>query len=144
LILNKIYDPTFSIWTSKSNKINVLNFYITSKTGVFHHQRLNVLTARAQACGLHIRRTGHSPQKRAQYGLVGDNDCKYSRDQRLNMSSEARRSSRQWIFGHPYNDRPTLLTFAIARWSTLTAGSLSSSFIYLVKLYDYAISVRVL
>jgi hypothetical protein len=41
---------------------------------------------------LHIRRTGHNPPP----GLVrvGANDCKRNRDQRLNVPSEAWRSSR--------------------------------------------------
>ncbi|RVE40343.1 hypothetical protein evm_015007 [Chilo suppressalis] len=37
---------------------------------------------------------GRWPTTRAQCGLVGANDCRCSRDQRLNMPSEARRSSR--------------------------------------------------
>jgi hypothetical protein len=34
------------------------------------------------------------PTTRAQYGLMGGNDCKCSWDQRLNVTSKARRSSR--------------------------------------------------
>jgi hypothetical protein len=57
-----------------------------------HHQPSNVPTAGAQAFLVDY------PQgERAithQCGLVGANDCKCSRDQRLNVPSEARRSSR--------------------------------------------------
>jgi hypothetical protein len=54
-----------------------------------------------------IRSTGHAGPVR----LVDANDCKCSRAQRLNVLSEARRSSSLLIFGHPSNDRSTLLNF---------------------------------
>jgi hypothetical protein len=57
------------------------------------------------------KKNGPWPTTWAQCGLVGANDCKSSRDQRLNMPSEARRSSRYYNFGHPSNDRPKLLNF---------------------------------
>jgi hypothetical protein len=40
------------------------------------------------------KENGPYPSTRAQCGLVGANDCKCSRHQRLNVSSKARRSSR--------------------------------------------------
>jgi hypothetical protein len=40
------------------------------------------------------KENGPKPTTRAQCGLMGANDCKYSRDQRLDVPSEARRSSR--------------------------------------------------
>jgi hypothetical protein len=56
------------------------------------------------------KENGPFPTTRAQYGLVEANDCKCSRDLRLNVSSEARRRSRQ-IFDHPSNTRLRLLNF---------------------------------
>jgi hypothetical protein len=56
------------------------------------------------------RRTDHSPPRAPSadwWVLMTAN----SRDQRLNVPTEARRSTRQYIFGHPFNDRQTLLSF---------------------------------
>jgi hypothetical protein len=55
---------------------------------------------------------------------VGANDRKCNRDQRLNVPSKARRSSRKYIFGHPSYDWPlvTLLSFRDRTPSALTAG----------------------
>jgi hypothetical protein len=64
---------------------------------------------------------------RAQCGMVGANDCKYSREQRLNVPSEAGRSSRRYIFGHPSYDRSMLLSFCDRTPSVLLAGPSSSS-----------------
>jgi hypothetical protein len=52
------------------------------------------------------------PTMRAQRWLVVSNVCKCTRD-KLSMPSKARRSLRQYIFGHPSYDRPlrTLLNF---------------------------------
>jgi hypothetical protein len=49
----------------------------------------------------------------AQCGLVGDNDCKYSRDQRLNESSEAR--DNKFLVTHPMTDQYCLASAIVRR-----------------------------
>jgi hypothetical protein len=46
------------------------------------------------------KENGPQPTTRAQCGLLGVNDCKYSRDQRLNVSSEARTRDNKFLVTH--------------------------------------------
>jgi hypothetical protein len=61
---------------------------------------------------------------------VDTNDCKCSRDQQLNVPSEARRKLEIINFGHPSNDWPlrSLLIFRVQTLSALTAQPSSSSY----------------
>jgi hypothetical protein len=58
---------------------------------------------------------------RAQYWFVGANDYKYSRDQWLSVPSEAQRSSRYKIYGHPSDERPMLLISGVSAINPLVA-----------------------
>jgi hypothetical protein len=60
----------------------------------YHHQPINVPTVGAQAFLMGNPQGERAITTRAQCGLVDANDCKCSREQRLKVPSEERRSSR--------------------------------------------------
>jgi hypothetical protein len=85
-----------------------------------HHLLINIPTVEAQTSLKDTNKSnGTMTIMRAQCGLVGAN-WKSSRDQQFNVPSEARRSSRCLIFGHPNDDRRTLLSFRNRTQSALT------------------------
>jgi hypothetical protein len=79
---------------------------------------------------------GPKPITRAQCGLMGDNDCKVTRDQRLNVSptingltclpKNGGGRDNIYLVTHPMTDQ-RCLTSAIARRNALIAGPSSSS-----------------
>jgi hypothetical protein len=74
---------------------NGLGLIINFGRKTIHHQPINVPNAGAQAFLMDYPQGERAITHHAgQCGLVGANDCKYSRDQRLNVPSKARRSSR--------------------------------------------------
>jgi hypothetical protein len=81
----------------ESNSLNVFgstHYYLLKH--IHHpHQPINVPTAGAQAFLMDYPQGKRAiTTTRTQCGLLGANDCKYSQDQRLNVLSQARRSSK--------------------------------------------------
>jgi hypothetical protein len=69
-----------------------------------HYQRANVLTAsHMPSLWITLKENGPKPTRRAQRRLVGANDCKCSRDQQLNVLSEARSSMAPWSVRSAYD-----------------------------------------
>jgi hypothetical protein len=84
----------FTLQTILSNTLRVHSSHVFFLY-IIHHQPINVPTAGAQPslCITH-KDKGPQPIMQAQCELVGPNDCKCSRDQQLNVPSEAQRNSR--------------------------------------------------
>jgi hypothetical protein len=71
------------------------------------------------------------PTTRAQFRLVGANECKCSRDQRLNVPSEGGARDNKFLVTHLMTYQ-RCLTYAITCRSALTAGPLSYSYHILI------------
>jgi hypothetical protein len=84
---------------------------------VHHHQPIKVFNAEAAFLMNYPQRERALTHSRARCGLVGANDCKYSRNQRLNVPSEARkaRNVRPFLVTHPMTDQCCLASAIVRR-----------------------------